>query len=318
MEKDRRLTPKIKQIILTTAIIFVLVPLTIFIGIRFLGDRAYLFISILILFYTFIPFIVSFEGRRPQAREVMMIAVMAAIAVVGNLGFFWAGPFQAGTALVIIAGICLGPTEGFLTGAMARLVINMFAGQGPWTPWQMACWGLLGFLGGVCFNKDKEYIRKDTKFKIVTGPLVGVIISEVVGFIIATLTKSEYGGWWLYAFGAIGLLVGLIIQHHRLPADRITLAIFGFLTTFIIYGGIMNIAAMVMSAAIPGSEVAINWTSLKVLYISGVPYDGVHALASAIFCALLGPPMIEKVERVKIKYGLYQVDSPTLNSDLKE
>ena len=318
MQKDRRLTPKMKQMILTLGIIFLLIPLTIFIGIRYFGDRAYLFISVLILFYTFVPFIVSFEGRRPQAREVMMLAVMAAIAVVGNLGFFWAGPFQAGTALVIIAGICLGPTEGFLTGAMARLVINMFAGQGPWTPWQMACWGLLGFLGGICFNKDKEYIRKDTRFKIVTGPLVGVIISEAVGFVIATVTKSQYGGWWLYAFGAIGLLIGLIIQRNRLPADRITLAIFGFLTTFIIYGGIMNIAAMVMSAAVPGSEVGINWTSLKVLYISGVPYDGVHALASAIFCALLGPPMIEKVERVKIKYGLYQVNGPTLESEVKE
>ena len=84
-----------------------------------------------------------------------------------------------------------------------------------------------------------------------------------------------------------------------------TLAVFGFLSTFIIYGGIMNIAALVMSSAIPASGVGVDWGSLRVLYISGAPYDAVHALGSAFFGALLGPVMIEKLERVKIKFGLY-------------
>jgi len=299
---------KKKQWLLVVAIIFVLIPGTIFVGIRFMDDRKYLLISLLILFYTFIPFIAGFEGRKPQAREIVMIAVMAAFAVCGNLGLFWISPFQAGTALVIIAGICLGPQEGFLTGAVARLVVNMFAGQGPWTPWQMACWGLLGFLGGVCFNKDLEYSRKDTRFRIVMGPIIGVAASEAAGFVICLAVKGQFLGWWLYGFGAIGLILGLVIQHNRLPVDKLTLAVFGFLCTFIIYGGIMNVAAMMMASAVQGSGVGLNWASLKVLYISGVPYDAVHGLGTAFFCALLGPPLLEKVERVKIKYGLYQVD----------
>lgn len=159
MEKDAK-TQKRRQLILNLVIILILIPATIFIGIRYLDDRRYLFISLLVLLYTFIPFVFSFEGRKPQAREIVLIAVMSAFAVVGNLAFFMIGPFQAGTALVIIAGICLGPSEGFLTGAVSRLVVNMFAGQGPWTPWQMACWGLLGFLGGLCFNKDLEHTKK--------------------------------------------------------------------------------------------------------------------------------------------------------------
>ncbi|MEG0379504.1 MAG: ECF transporter S component, partial [Eubacterium sp.] len=69
---------------------------------------------------------------------------------------------------------------------------------------------------------------------------------------------------------------------------------------------VMNIAALVMAVGIPGSGVGLDWGSMKLLYISGVPYDAVHALATAFFGALLGPVMIEKLERIKIKFGLYR------------
>ena len=42
------------------------------------------------------------------------------------------------------------------------------------------------------------------------------------------------------------MLGGFLIQRKRLPVDDITLAVYGFLTTFIIYGGIMNVAALVV------------------------------------------------------------------------
>ncbi|MFR3144996.1 ECF transporter S component [Eubacterium sp. AM05-23] len=296
-----------KRTLVASVIIFLLIPLTIWVGIRFLGDRKYLFISLLIILFTSIPLIIRFEGRRPEAREIVVIAVMAAIAACGNLAFYMFGPFQAGTALVIIAGICLGPEEGFLTGAMARLVVNMFVSQGPWTPWQMFCWGLLGFLGGLCFNRDLEFSKKEVNFKVVMGPLICIVIALAAGFGIWLFMGGEgtFMGWRLYVFGAIGLLAGVLLQRKRLPADRVTLSVFGFLSTFIIYGGIMNIAALVMSSAIPASDVGVDWGSLKVLYISGAPYDAVHALGSAFFGALLGPVMIEKLERVKIKFGLY-------------
>ncbi|MEG0811592.1 MAG: ECF transporter S component, partial [Eubacterium sp.] len=297
-----------KRRFITVFIIFVLMPITIWAGIRFLDDRKYLLISLLMIAYTFIPFILSFEGRKPEARELIVIAVMSAITACGTLFCFMLGPFQAGTALVIIAGICLGPEEGFLTGAMARLVINLFAGQGPWTPWQMFCWGLLGFLGGICFNKELLFNKKEVNFKVIAGPIVAVFGALVIGFAVYFFTgaKGSFTGWWLYGFGAIGLLLGVLIQHKRLPADRLTIAVFGFLATFIIYGGVMNIAALVMAVGVSGSGVGLDWSSMKLLYISGVPYDAVHALATAFFGALLGPVMIEKLERVKLKFGLYR------------
>ncbi|KNZ41160.1 ECF transporter S component [Acetobacterium bakii] len=309
IEKTGRVNEGAKQrTLVASLIVFLLIPVTIWVGITYLGDRKYLFISLLIIFYSFIPFCLSFENRKPEARELVLIAAMAAIAACGNLAFFMITPFQAGGALIIIAGICLGPEQGFLTGAMARLVVNMFAGQGPWTPWQMFCWGLLGFLAGLCFNRDLEFSKKEIDFKIVVGPVICVCISILIGFMIHRVfhLTGTFIGWQLYVYGAFGLLTGLLLQQKRLPADRVTLGVFGFLTTFIIYGGIMNIAALVMAVGVSGSGMEMDWSSMKLLYISGVPYDAVHALGTCFFCVVLGPVMIEKLERVKIKFGLYR------------
>ncbi len=49
-----------KRTILSAAIIFALVPLTIYAGIRFLGDRKYLLMCMLILVYTMAPFFYLF------------------------------------------------------------------------------------------------------------------------------------------------------------------------------------------------------------------------------------------------------------------
>ena len=66
----------------------------------------------------------------------------------------------------------------------------------------------------------------------------------------------------------------------------------------------MNICAMVTSAALPGKEISLD--AMKLLYISGAPYDAVHAARAAICMFILGDKMIRKLERVKIKYGFYR------------
>lgn len=288
-------------------IIFVIIPITIFIGIRYLNDKLYKLVGVLIIFYTMLPFFMVFEKRRPRAREIVIIAVMAALTTVGNLMAFMITPFQPGTAMVMLAGISFGPEAGFLVGAIARFVVNFFAGHGPWTPWQMFCWGILGFLSGLIFNKTEVDKLKSRNFQIIIGPVLSILISILIGFFIYKYIEAEgtFLGWWLYAFGAIGLIFGLLIQRERLPVDDITLAIFGFLSTFIIYGGIMNIATMVMASAIPASNITISFKSLAILYVSGVPYDTVHSLGTAFFMFVFGEKMITKLERVKIKYRLY-------------
>ena len=67
----------------------------------------------------------------------------------------------------------------------------------------------------------------------------------------------------------------------------------------------MNICAMVTAASIPGGN-EISWTTMKALYISGVSYDAAHAASATIFNLIFGDSIIRKLERVKLKYGIYR------------
>ncbi len=160
-----------------------------------LDDQRYLLVSLLIVFYTSLPFFLVYEKRRPKAREIVMIAMMAALAVCGNLLGYLAGPLQPGTALVIIAGIAFGPEAGFLTGALARLCANLFSMQGPWTPWQMFCWGLLGFLAGLVFNRAAANRTNSRQFQLVQGPVVCTLLSVAAALAVHLLgTGAPAGG----------------------------------------------------------------------------------------------------------------------------
>lgn len=222
------------------ALFFVLVavPLTIFCGIHFFGDRKYYFISMLIIFETLILFAMVFEGRKPQARELVIISVLCAAATAGRTAFYMLPQFKPVLAIVIISGVCFGGETGFLVGAVTGFVSNFFFGQGPWTPWHMFSFGIIGFIAGILFEK---------------------------GF---------------------------------LGKQRLSLCIFGFLATFFIYGGIMNPASAIMSG------VRLNLPVLVSYYAMGAPLDLIHAASTAFFLWFISEPMIEKLERIKTKYGL--------------
>jgi energy-coupling factor transport system substrate-specific component len=89
-----------------------------------------------------------YERSRPPARMVALVAALAALAVAGRLILAPIPNVVATTDIVLITGYAVGPAPGFAVGALAALVSNLWLGQGPWTPWQMAGWGLVG-LGGA-------------------------------------------------------------------------------------------------------------------------------------------------------------------------
>ena len=94
-------------------------------------------------------FFAGWEGSRPRLRDTMPVAVLAALGAAGRILFAPVPDFKPVSAIAIIAGAAFGRRSGFLVGALAALVSNFFFGQGPWTPWQMYAWGLVGYLGGV-------------------------------------------------------------------------------------------------------------------------------------------------------------------------
>lgn len=297
-----------KRLALTAVLIFLVIPaliaLTVFLG----SKRLYMPLSLLILVMIMAPFFMIFERRKPRAREVVLIAMMSALTVASHTFFHIAFPVQIGTAMVIISGISLGPEAGFLIGAMSRFVCNFYMGQGAWTPWQMFCWGLLGFLAGLAFNREISKQNSISNFKKMMAPVLCVIFSELVAYISFLVwpgNDKTFFGWRVYLFGIIGLLLAVIFQKGKLKADNITMAIFTFVVTFVIYGGIMNFAAMCLSMNEPGS-LGIGVKALKALYVSGVGYDFYHALTAAICVFVIGTPMVNKLERIKIKYGIYK------------
>ena len=297
-----------KRLALTAFLIFLVIPaliaLTVFLG----SKRLYMPLSILILVMVMAPFFMIFERRRPRAREVVLIAMMSALTVASHTFFHIAFPVQIGTAMVIISGISLGPEAGFLIGAMSRFVCNFYMGQGAWTPWQMFCWGLLGFLAGLAFNREISEENETSNFRKIITPVLCVIFSELlayISFLIWQGNDKTFFGWRVYLFGIIGLLLAVVFQKGKLKADNLTMAVFTFVVTFVIYGGIMNFAAMCLSMNEPGS-LGIGIKALKALYVSGVGYDFYHALTAAICVFIIGTPMVKKIERIKIKYGIYK------------
>lgn len=138
---------------MAVGMIFLVIPLLIAFGIVFLKGRSYYFISLCVIGAAMLPFLAAFEDRRPQARELVLISALVVIATAGRAIFFMLPHFKPVTALVIVAGIGLGAEAGFLTGAMTGFVSNFLFGQGPWTPWQMFAFGVIGFLAGLLFEK---------------------------------------------------------------------------------------------------------------------------------------------------------------------
>ncbi|WP_124098549.1 ATP-binding cassette domain-containing protein [Ruminococcus sp. Marseille-P6503] len=235
--KKRRIK---KRTAAAAAMILLAVPLTVFIGVYYLGDKKYLFISLLVMLECMLPFFMIFEGRKPQARELVIISVLCALGVAGRAAFYMLPQFKPVLALVIISGVSFGGETGFLVGAVTMLVSNMFFQQGPWTPWQMFAMGIIGFLSGIIFRKG--FLRR----------------------------------------------------------DRISLCIFGMLSAVIIYGGIMNPSAAITAG------IKLNRSALLSYYAAGLPLDVVHGLATAVFLFIGAEPMLDKLDRVKVKYGLIE------------
>lgn len=232
--KRRKISRRTK---LSLIILLFLIPVVIYLGIR-IGDRHYLIISLALLVLGMLPFFMIFEDRKPQARELIVIAVLIALAVAGRGAFFMLPQFKPVAAIVIISAIAFGPETGFLVGCGSALVSNIFFSQGPWTPWQMFAFGMVGFVAGLFYH----------------------------------------WGW--------------------LRTNRISLALFGFFSIFLIYGLIMNPASLLLFSPVLMKQ------ALIAVFISGAPMDLVHAFSTVFFLVLLAKPFLEKLQRIKVKYGL--------------
>ena len=104
----------------------------------------------------------------------------------------------------------------------------------------------------------------------------------------------------MFAFGIIGFLAGVLFRKGILRRSRAALCIYGGFSTFIIYGLIMNTSSIFLFQA--NQTPAMFWPTI----VQGIPFDLVHALATVTFLAVISRPMLEKLDRIKLKYGLVE------------
>ena len=230
--------------------ILLLIPATLYCGTK-LSGRWYYLTSTLIIIETMIPFFLAFEKRKPQARELVTIAVMAAIAAVSRAAFAFIPHFKPIVGIIMITGIAFGAEAGFLTGAVAAFASNFFFGQGPFTPWQMMAYGLGGFLAGLLFHKKRKLHQKP----------------------------------WLFLA---------------------VLSIFGFVAIVGMVGPALDCCTIFTT----GTQ--LTWAYAFACLAAGFPINVTHGISCAVTILLFGKPLLDKLDRLKTKYGMLEPASDRL------
>ena len=221
-------------------VFFLLVPLTLLLG-SMLPGRSYYITGTLIMVEMLVPFFMMFEGRKPQARELVLVAVLCAIAIVSRA----AVPlphFKPTFAIIMLAGVAFGPEVGFMVGAVAAFGSNFFAGQGAYTPWQMM------------------------------------------------------------AFGSGGLAAGFLAQRGWLSRKPWALSAFGFVACVLWVGPLLDLSSVFLMLSY------IDPAGVLARLLAGLPVNVAQGVCTVITMVLFSRPLLEKLDRIKRKYGMMEHD----------
>ena len=232
---------------LSLAIMVLLVPLAVVLFTRL--KQSFYLSGLTIIVLTIAAFFLHFESRKPQARELVLLAVLCALAVASRAAFGFVPHFKPMLAIVMLTGIAFGPEAGFLCGAISGFASNFIFGQGPWTPWQMFAYGIGGMLAGLF-------------------ALCGILKKPPRAW--------RDGGW----------------------RDILGLTVFGFLCILLVVGPLLDTSTFFMAGFSASSPLAI--------YLAGVPVNCVHGSAVALTMLLFGKPLLDRLRRIQIKYGMME------------
>lgn len=210
---------------------FVLIPAAVLLGALVFDQKLYSYIILVVTVLALLLFAAGFERKKTGSRRLVIAAAMVALSVAGRFIPF----FKPVTALTVITALYLGGETGFLVGALSAVISNFYFGQGPWTPFQMLAWGLIGLFAGLLASP----LKKSRVLLCVYGAVSGVMYS----FIMDIWTVL----WYNNSFDA----------------------------------------ALYLSAL-----------------ATALPYTVLYAVSNVIFLWLLARPFGEKLERIRIKYGV--------------
>ncbi len=162
--------------ILTYIILSLLIPVVIILGCTVFREKQYSFITLTVAILSCTAFFLSLEKRERSARTLTLISVFTALCIVSRIIFAPLQGFKPVTALVIIAGLHFGSEAGFTVGAMTALISNFYFAQGPWTPFQMLSWGVVGLVAGT-FSKT---LKKNKAWLLIYSAFAGILYSMLM------------------------------------------------------------------------------------------------------------------------------------------
>jgi energy-coupling factor transport system substrate-specific component len=163
---------------------FVLIPAIVILGIFAVESQYHALVSFFVAVCSLLLFLCGFEKKKIGSRRLVIVAVMVALSVVGRM-FPIIKPV---TAFAVISGMFLGSEAGFLVGSFSALISNFYFGHGPWTPFQMLAWGLIGFFAGVLASP----LKRSRLFLYVYGILAAVGYSLLMDVWSAVWLAGEF------------------------------------------------------------------------------------------------------------------------------
>lgn len=240
-------------------------------------------------------FFASYEASRPRLRDIMPTVVLAALAAAGRILFAPIPDFKPVSAIAIIAGVAFGRKSGFMVGALAALASNFFFGQGPWTPWQMYAWGLVGYGAGLLAMVPAKRRAVESKNSCrarsgeATGVTCGLLSPDGETESAALLPHQARTDKENRAFATRRLI----------DAHPTIVYAYGFLAC-LGYGFILNAWSILSFFHAQAS----GWAGILAVYAAALPFDIVHGVATVVFLLALYGPWRRKLERVRRKFGL--------------
>lgn len=179
------------------AIPLLLIPLCAVLGTVLFDEKRHIFVSVAVAFLSLAFFYLGFEEKNTGSRRAVIVSVMIALSVIGR----FIPLLKPVTAITVICAVYLGAESGFLVGSLSALLSNIAFGQGPWTPFQMLAWGIIGLLAGI-FAK---MLKKSRTALIAYGALSGIAFSLVMD----VWTTLWYSGGFDIALYLSALLTSL-------------------------------------------------------------------------------------------------------------
>ena len=210
---------------------FLLIPAAVALCALVFEGQRYLIVSLGIAALALLLFMTGFERKNIGSRRMVITAIMTALAVFGR----FIPLFKPITAICVMTAVYLGAEAGFLCGSMSVLISNIWFGQGPWTPFQMLGFGLIGLFAGYL----SKVLLKSRRLMLSYGVIAGLAYS----FIMDIWTVLWYAG--------------------------------GF-----------------------------DWKLYTAAIVSAIPFTLLYAVSNVVFLLILRKPVGNKLERVKIKYGV--------------